>query len=244
MHYSKLYELRGRFQTRHLPGPPARFASGRAEVTRSFSRNIGSPSQCFVKKKQKVPRCRRRIRLSSDETSGLKVHRVTPVNYTSYAVPRCRRRIGASSDQTPGLYAHRVTPVTYRSYAVRTVPVFLSDLHAGFASGRAEDSRSFSQKNSHCEFFCEKDQKSTMLPQAHLASTWPNVRFACSPRNSCYLHDLRGCSPERKFRLRQGGRFHSFSQKFCTKCKIFVKKIKKYHAAAGDSAVHRVKRPV
>jgi hypothetical protein len=28
-----------------------------------------------------------------------------------------------------------------------------------FASGRAEDSRSFSQKNSLCEFFCEKDKQ-------------------------------------------------------------------------------------
>jgi len=24
-----------------------------------------------------------------------------------------------------------------------------------------------------------------MLPQANLASTWSDVRFACSPRNSC-----------------------------------------------------------
>jgi hypothetical protein len=39
-------------------------------------------------------------------------------------------------------------------------------LRAG--SGRVEDSRSFSQKNSLCEFFCEKDKKSTMLPQAIL----------------------------------------------------------------------------
>jgi hypothetical protein len=45
-------------------------------------------------------------------------------------------------------------------------------------------------------------------------------------------------------RLRQGGRFHSFSQKICTQCKFFVKKKKVYHAVAGDSAVHRVKRPV
>jgi hypothetical protein len=65
------------------------------------------------------------------------------------------------------------------------------------------------------------------------------------------LHKLRGGYPNQviawmngPIRLRQGGRFHSFSQKFCTSCKIFVKKIKTYHAAAGDSAVHRVKRPV
>ncbi len=34
------------------------------------------------------------------------------------------------------------------------------------ASGRVDDSRSVSQKNSQSEFFCETDQKSTMLPQA------------------------------------------------------------------------------
>jgi DNA-binding Xre family transcriptional regulator len=40
------------------------------------------------------------------------------------------------------------------------------DPQAGFASGRVEDSRSFSQKNSRREFFCEKGKKCTMLPQA------------------------------------------------------------------------------
>jgi hypothetical protein len=50
--------------------------------------------------------------------------------------------------------------------------------------------------------------------------------------------------PNGLIRLRQGGRFHAFLQKSCTLCKIFVKKIKEYHAAAGDSAVHRVKRAV
>jgi hypothetical protein len=36
----------------------------------------------------------------------------------------------------------------------------------------------------------------------------------------------------------------SFAQKRCTLCNIFVQKHKKYHAAAGDSAFHRMKRPV
>jgi hypothetical protein len=36
----------------------------------------------------------------------------------------------------------------------------------------------------------------------------------------------------------------SFSGKFGLESQIFLKKIKKYHAAAGDSAVYRVKRPV
>jgi hypothetical protein len=35
----------------------------------------------------------------------------------------------------------------------------------------------------------------------------------------------------------------SFSQKN-SRCEFFVKKKQKYHAAAGDSAVHRVKRSV
>jgi hypothetical protein len=34
------------------------------------------------------------------------------------------------------------------------------------ASGRVEDSRSFSQKHSRCECFWEKDKQRTMLPQA------------------------------------------------------------------------------
>jgi len=32
--------------------------------------------------------------------------------------------------------------------------------------------------------FCEKDERSTMLPQAILASIWSNIRFECQPRNS------------------------------------------------------------
>jgi hypothetical protein len=43
----------------------------------------------------------------------------------------------------------------------------------------------FSQKNSLCEFFCEKEKKSTMLPQANPASIWSNVQFVDRPRKSC-----------------------------------------------------------
>jgi hypothetical protein len=43
-------------------------------------------------------------------------------------------------------------------------------LVADIASGRVEDSRSFSQKNSQREFFCEKDKQRTMLPQANRSS--------------------------------------------------------------------------
>jgi hypothetical protein len=36
----------------------------------------------------------------------------------------------------------------------------------------------------------------------------------------------------------------SFSQKFGSQRQIFVKKDKTYHAAAGESGFHRMKRPV
>jgi hypothetical protein len=45
-----------------------------------------------------------------------------------------------------------------------------TDLKKHWASGRVEDSRFFAQKHSHCECFCAKEQKRTMLPQAHRAS--------------------------------------------------------------------------
>ncbi len=57
-----------------------------------------------------------------------------------------------SSRQSPGLDTHRVTRVIHRSYVV-------SNLEGHFASGRAEEPRSFSQKKSLCEFFCEKVTK-------------------------------------------------------------------------------------
>ncbi len=56
------------------------FASGRAEQTRSFSRNSGSKSQNFVKKIDHVPCCRRRFCRSPGETPGLNTHRVSPVS--------------------------------------------------------------------------------------------------------------------------------------------------------------------
>jgi hypothetical protein len=56
-------------------------------------------------------------------------------------------------------------------------------LRAG--SGRAEVTRSCSPKNSQCEFFGEQEKRSTMLPQAHRAFIWTNVRFEQPPRNSC-----------------------------------------------------------
>jgi len=36
----------------------------------------------------------------------------------------------------------------------QTIPGLVGDI----ASGRAEETRSFSQKNSRCEFFCEKEK--------------------------------------------------------------------------------------
>jgi hypothetical protein len=65
------------------------------------------------------------------------------------------------------------------SYAV-------TDPEVDIASGRVEDSRSFSQKNSQSEFFYEKAKECTMLPQAK----WPsglvpgrNQRDRVSPVN-------------------------------------------------------------
>ncbi|MFP4440654.1 MAG: hypothetical protein ACLFVO_25750 [Chloroflexaceae bacterium] len=69
-----------------------------------------------------------------------------------------------SSGETPGLINHRVSRVNYTTYAV-------TDPAEHFVSGRAKETRSFAQKNSLSEFFCAKDKKSTMLPQAILPFT-------------------------------------------------------------------------
>jgi hypothetical protein len=45
-------------------------------------------------------------------------------------------------------------------------------------------------------------------------------------------------------RLRQGRTDHSFSQTCGSLSHMFVKKVKTYHAAAGASGFHLVKRPV
>jgi hypothetical protein len=58
------------------------------------------------------------------------------------------------------------------------------------------------------------------------------------------LRELTRSPANGAFRLRQGGKFHSFSQKFCTLCKIFVKKWIMYHAAAGEAGFHLGKCPV
>jgi hypothetical protein len=75
---------------------------------------------------------------------------------------------------------HRISPVIYTSYAV-------TDPKERWASGRAEGTRSFSHKNSQREFLCEKEKRSTMLPQANQASTWSNIQFEHPPRKSCHL---------------------------------------------------------
>jgi hypothetical protein len=51
-----------------------------------FSQKFGSVSQIFVKKIKKVPCYRRRFCRSPGETSGLNVHRISPVSDTTYAV--------------------------------------------------------------------------------------------------------------------------------------------------------------
>jgi hypothetical protein len=65
----------------------------------------------------------------------------------------------------------------------QTIPRLTGDI----ASVRAEASRSFSQKNSLCEFFCEKDKNSTMLPQANRAFGSGTRPELAGPRNACKL---------------------------------------------------------
>jgi hypothetical protein len=76
-----------------------------------------------------------------------------------------------------GPNAHRGTPVNDMRYAV-------TDPEEHFASGRVEDTSSFAQKNSRCEFFCANEKKCTTLPQANLAFIWLNAQFDRPPRNS------------------------------------------------------------
>ncbi len=83
----KIQDLRGGVCSGLVPAPNTGFASRRVELTISFSRTFGSPSQMFVKKTEKVQCCRRRIGASSDQTPGVYAHRVTRVKYRSYAVP-------------------------------------------------------------------------------------------------------------------------------------------------------------
>jgi hypothetical protein len=60
----------------------------------------------------------------------------------------------------------------------------ISGLVGDIASVRAEDTSSFAQKNSRCEFFCANEKKCTTLPQANLAFIWLNAQFDRPPRNS------------------------------------------------------------
>ncbi len=62
-----------------LPRLAGYIASGRAEETSSFSQTCCTLCNMFVKKKKKVPCCRRRIRLPSGETSGLDLNHVSSV---------------------------------------------------------------------------------------------------------------------------------------------------------------------
>ena len=73
-----------RYQT--IPRLAGVIASGRAEDSLSCSHTICTLCKWCVNKKQNVPCCRRRFGCSSGQTPGLNAHRVTPVNYTSYAV--------------------------------------------------------------------------------------------------------------------------------------------------------------
>jgi hypothetical protein len=67
---------------------------------------------------------------------------------------------------------NRVSRVINTSYAV-------TDQETDWAADRVADSRSLSQKNSHCEFFCDKDKKSTALPEAKRPSGLAPGRSQC-----------------------------------------------------------------
>jgi hypothetical protein len=60
-------------------------AAGRGQETRSFSQK-NSRCEFFCEKEKSVPCCRRRVGLATGQTPGLHIHRVTAVNYMSYAV--------------------------------------------------------------------------------------------------------------------------------------------------------------
>ncbi len=59
------------------------------------------------------------------------------------------------------------------------------------ASDRVEETILFFTKNFHkVQMFCEKDKKSTMLPQAEPFCIGANARFATLLRRFCYLKGI------------------------------------------------------
>jgi len=70
-----------------------------------------------------------------------------------------------------------------------------------------------------------------------------NGLFARAPRKSCNSHEYAVTDPAEHFASGRAEEARSYSQKIhCVN--LFVNKDQKYHAAAGDSAIHRVKRPI
>jgi len=64
-------------------------------------------------------------------------------------------------------------------------------LKEGTASGRVEETILFFTKNFHfMKIFCEKDKKSTMLPQAEPFCSGANARFAPLLRRFCSLKGI------------------------------------------------------
>ncbi len=81
-----------------------------------------------------------------------------------WAELRHSERFAHRQDKRRPLVADYVTPVITPRYAV-------VDPEERCTSSRAEEARSFSQKSSLCEFFCEKDKKCTMRPQTVCVSS-------------------------------------------------------------------------
>jgi hypothetical protein len=61
-------------------------------------------------------------------------------------------------------------------------------LTGNIASGTVEETRSFAQKNSRCEFFCAKE-KTYHAAAGETGFHRVNARFARSPRNACHFKD-------------------------------------------------------
>jgi hypothetical protein len=80
-----------------------------------------------------------------------------------------------------------------------------------------------------------KDKKRTMLPQAKRPSGLAPGRNQRHRVTREYDRSYAVTDPKAYFAAGRAEEIISFSQKCCTLCNIFVKKINKYHAAASET---------
>jgi hypothetical protein len=83
---------------------------------------------------------------------------------------------------------------------------------------------------------CEKDQKRTMLPQAHRAATWSNAWFECSPRHSCEITGVTRSLVWTRILPLAGRKISDRFHKKIHVVKFFVKPIKQYHVPQANQA--------